>query len=273
MSKRRRGWEEVNRQEGAIPFDASVVCGELGLASVNPIDEFYDHATKLVERSAREGYWQDELIPRLLLLDLVSSSEQYFRRVLGLLVGVCPICALAAGSQNLSLFAVDYYDRDQLGIALLDSSLAAADGVRKQTKKLTDIEIRRGSSVDAALEEYDRVCHLRHAAVHSRGELGPRNVQKLGLDASKRLCLDLSAVQFQVLLAVCQNAVRAYNRFLFKTVLSRWDVRRVLQRTWSNDRALFAALHQLFVSRRDGTAPTSPYNAYRGFLSRKGDAL
>jgi hypothetical protein len=261
-------WEAANRTEISIPFEVSDLCTQVYPSELNPIDEFYSHSEKLVERSARKGYWQDELVPRLLLLDLVSASEQYFRTTLGLLVGVCPVCAEQSSAQNLAFYSVDYYERTHLGLALVDTSLAGSEGIIRLTKKLTGIEIKGNSSVDVALKGYDRVCHLRHAAVHSRGELSARNVHELDLRAQGRLSLDLSAIKFQVLLAVCQNAVRAYNRFMFQKIVTRWIGERRLTGSWSEDKALFTAVHRLFVSRRDKTASINPYNAHRSLRAR-----
>ena len=168
----------------------------------------------------------------------------------------------------LSLGAIEYYQRADLGLALLEHiSLATAGEIQKQTERLLKIDIKREPSAYAALTEYEKLCQFRHAAAHARGDLGHQNLQALGIPpGSGQMALRVGFVAFQSAAAICQNIARAYNRLLYRRTIERWISKRVMHGVWQDDRERFSALFQLFYSKHDLLGANRPYQSYRGLL-------
>ena len=67
--------------------------------------------------------------------------------------------------------------------ALLEGySFSGPQKHRRGAQGVCDIEVK-GSEMDEAIEQFARICELRHCCVHVGGRLGSRNAIRLGLDA------------------------------------------------------------------------------------------
>ena len=256
---------EINSVEESISLNIDSLCMMPTSTKASPIDDYYKHTDTLFQKVLHPEIKDDAILIRLILLGIVSATEFYFRSVLAGTVQVCPLCRANASNQTLSLGAVDYYKMEELGFALLQNmSLSGYKEVKKQTNKITGLNINNKLSVNSALLLFDNVCHLRHAAVHSRGELNAQNVANLGLDYNKQRCLNLDFIGLQKMLAVCHYVVRAYNRFLFGAILERWmDPRQnILKGEWAHDKKCFDPLFILFHSEVDSKGALTSHDAY-----------
>ena len=254
----------VCRRESTQPLGLEQMCA----ASVEPfesaIDDYFARGDFLVQQSIEPTFGSSPELLRLLLLGLLSATESYFRSILASLLELCPFSREHSKPQVFTLGAADYYKGRQLGLAILEQKpLSGAAEVRKHTEKLTGFNIRQGSSVEAALRDFDKLCHLRHAAVHSYGEFGGHNLRVLELEPESRSCLNLDRFKFQRLIGASHNVVRAYNGFLFENVVGRWIDKCFLNGTWQEDREQFRSLFMAFRSKHDGVAPTNAYQAHR----------
>jgi hypothetical protein len=246
-------WPSVNRSEEAISLDLGALFERLTPVAQSPIDEYYGHARVLLLSVARPEIERDDMLMRLLVLELVSTAELYFRRILSGVISVCPLIAGVAARRPLLLGAIDYYDRSALGYALLDGvSLSGEGDVKRQTANITGIEVKANSSVHEALRDFERVCQLRHVIVHAKGEAGAKNVSDLRVSVVGQSHLKISALSFQPLVVVTHNAVRAYNAFMFESVLRSWLGSKHLSGVWRSDRKMFLPLFKLFYSETDG---------------------
>lgn len=241
----------------------SALCIKRDDALASPIDDFYEHITRLIPLGEAERLADNDALGRALLLGLVSATELYFRQILAAMVNVCPLTRGHASKQMVPLGAVDYYGAD-VGFGLLDGvSLASKGELKRQTVRLTAIDFPNGSSVSQAVEEFEKLCEFRHAATHARGNLGHQNIRDLAIEAGgERLALRVLLDGLHESAGVCQNVVRAYNRFIFRRTVERWIAEGVLEASWAADRERFLALYQTFRSVRDGSGPASPYRAY-----------
>lgn len=177
-------WALVCAQEHTVLLDPSKVCSPVALLAVSPIDDFYTQVAALIPLGKEQELKVNTALGKVLLLGVVSATEHYFRALISGLVHVCPVVRKQAASFRLSFGALDYYRREDLGLALLEHvSLATAGEVRKQTQNLLGIDTKHDSSTDTALTEYEKLCQLRHAAVHAHGELSHQNLQELGVTA------------------------------------------------------------------------------------------
>lgn len=253
----------VNKQEETVTWSADTLCASCTSVAVSPIDEYYELARELLTRSARPDVSADQMLMRLLLLELVSGAELYFRRILSSIIGLCPLTRAIASRSQVSLGAAYYYGADTVALALIEhTSLSGQDEIRKYTKQLTEFDIKQTSSEGVALADFERVCHLRHAAVHARGELGSRNLAEIGIKAIGRRQLFLSPISFRTIVVKTHNAVRAYNRFLFDCTMRRWVREKVLTGVWERDKEVFEPVHKLFYSKEDGVGDSDPKVSY-----------
>lgn len=268
-------WALVCAQEHTVALDPLKVCSPLAVLAVSPIDDFYTHVALLIPLGQEQVLQSNAALGKVLLLGVVSATEHYFRALIAGLVQVCPVVRRQAAPLPLSFGALDYYRQEDLGLALLENvSLATAGEVRKQTQRLLGIDTKQDSSADAALAEYEKLCQLRHAAVHAHGELSHQNLHELGVSAGAgRLALRIELPGFHAAADVCHNVVRAYNRLVYRKTIERWITEKVLRGSWAADRARFATLHGLFYSRRDAQGASISYNAYRAFLPTLRKAL
>ena len=237
--------------------------------SAAPIDDYYLYVEHLLTLGSEQALAESPTLGRLLLLGLVSGVESYFRSVMAAVLRLCPLCRRAAADQLLPYGALDYYGESDVELGLFDAaSLAGASEIRKRTQGLLGISLERGTSVYAALETFDKICHLRHAAVHARGALGRGNAVALSLgdyDAGRR-ALAVSFTALQQAGVVCHSTVRAYNKAIYKKILDRWLGEGILVGEWEPDRDTFKPLYDLFRSKKDASGPLNAYQAHRSLV-------
>lgn len=264
-------WAQICEPESSATVSAPDFCVAFKEPLHSPIDDYYYYVQDLMKLGDNASLAASETLGRLLLLGLVTGVERYFRSVLAGAIRVCPICRAHAGDQLVSFGAVDFYGPKSLEWALFDSSsLAGADEIRSRTKKLLNIELPKGaSSIEAALSEFDKLCHLRHASVHSRGRLGRGNAAALGLgNLGANTSVALTLPTLHAAAATCHSTVRAYNKIIFRRVMERWIGADELTGQWRRDRERFSALFDLFYSRVDQVGPPNAYQAHRTLLSQ-----
>lgn len=260
-----REWHRLNLPEQSVDFQVTGFCAEASVIDVSPIDDFYGYSLEIIKLGAPEALGNVPVVGRLLLLGLVSGVELYFRSILSGTVAICPIARRHARHLPVSLSAVDHYGSKRIELGLLENiSLAGREEIIKQTKRLTGIDIKPGSSVYKAISDFGALCHFRHAAVHSRGELSAQNLHEIGVDLSgTHAALQVSFRDFQTVAQLCYNCVQSYNTTIFQAVVERWVGHSELCGDWSKDKQKFSPLFNLFKSKRDKTGPRNAYDAYR----------
>jgi hypothetical protein len=262
-------WACVCQPETSTALDTEAFCSAIPEVVQSPIDDYYTYVEHLLTLGRPASLSGSDTLGRLLLLGLVSGVEVYFRTVLAGVIRVCPISRTNAANQPISFGAVDYYGVDLVEWGLFDeSSVASAAEIRSRTKKLLGIELPKNESIDSALREFDKLCHLRHAAVHARGTLGRGNATALEVDPKDgRMALQLRLSTLHQAGAACHSAVRAYNRFVYRRTVERWIEAGRFTGSWAEDRVRYQPLFDLFHSRRDRTGPRNAFQAFRSLAS------
>jgi hypothetical protein len=257
-------WAGICSVEATVVLDAAPLCIPHDAPDDSPVDDFYEYVAAVLPLGTEQALETTAAFGRILLLGLVAGVELYFRTVLSGIVRVCPLARTQASDHPVSLAAIDYYGSDDIGLGLLENiSFATAGEIAKQTERLAGIKWERTSSLGVAIAEFEKLGHLRHAAVHARGNLSPRNVRELRLSSGKRVALRLRLADLHLAAAVCQNVVRAYNRLVFRRLVERWIGEKVLFGDWKRDGERFSRLFSLFHSVRDRAGSDIAYNAYR----------
>lgn len=266
MSNSEPRWAQICAFEESVGLNPGSYCCPVQAESASPIDEFYSYIQEVLPLGGEEGLMSSTVLGRVLLLGLVSGVELYFRTVIARTVAVCPLAREHASKHMLSLAALDYYGPERVGLGLLEGTSFASEGeVAKQTDRLLGIKWSPTSSTGVALKTFETLCHLRHAAVHSRGELSSGNLRSLGIRVRhSRTALLVQLPQLHEAAVTCQSAVRAYNRLVYRKSVERWISEGLLIGTWSRDKELFRRLFATFHSQIDSAGPANSFQAYRG---------
>jgi hypothetical protein len=231
---------------------------------LSPIDAYYDGARHILTLGTADALSNSATLGRLLLLGLVGNVEMYLRAVIAGAIRVCPLARASAAVHPIPYGAIAYYGAGGPEEGLFESiSLADVRNVRNRTEKFLGIQVPASGSLAAALDEFGRVCELRHASIHQHGALNSANVATLGFGTAGGMRrVELTLAGLHSVASVCQTLVRAYNRFVFERVVQRWCATGTLTGAWHRDRELFGELFRLMRSRDDGVGPANGYLAF-----------
>lgn len=229
-----------------------------GGGNVSAVDAFYAATTDIL-RAADPAFLTDHpALGPLLLVGIVSATENYFRDIFAAVLSLCPVAQEAASAQSVQLGTVMWHGGHipERG-AFEHLSFAAADNIKNSCRKFLGHEIEKRGPTDAALQEFDRVCELRHGIVHAGGVLAGKNALKLQLKPTKPLgrCVTGFA-ELQECAAVCTTLVVAANRELFGALAERWALDWRKHRTWvqAEQHRRFRAIWDAFHSTIDAGA-------------------
>jgi hypothetical protein len=245
------GLISVNQSTSTVVVDYSrLITSRPPSTASPPIDAYYIRAKEIVRLSGET--WCNEQLLCLLAVDLVGTVELYVRSVLVGLTSICPLAKGLCDRKHVSIAAVSYYSTSELAYAVLDhAALSDSKAISNAVNNLAGLVTNSDASLTAALESFDRICHLRHAVTHQTGRLGPHNLLELGVEATQPSIVALDALKLQDLVATCHAVVRAFNQFLFEQTVGRWASSGLFCASWDKDESLFRALCQLLVSRED----------------------
>lgn len=258
-------WAQICTPEAAVPFDAQACCVAYRPPAQSPIDGVYSYIASTVILGPQVVLDTNPALARLLLLGFVSSVDDYFRRVMAGVVSICPYTRERVSDKLVAFGAIDYYELAQQGLSLFENtSFASLKDVRTQTQNVFGWSISSPSLV-TAIQKYEALCHMRHAATHAGGGLSSRNARELGMKSSGVAHqVVLNERDLQAAAAICTSVVRAYNRAAYRSILEAWIGNGLLVADWEEDSKFLKPLYDLFRSRDDDVAPKS---AYRSFVS------
>lgn len=263
MSKA-RPWAEVSAPPSTVALDVSTCCVPI-TSKGSPIDGFLDATAHILQLGQPADLAESAALGRLLVLGLVTAVESYVRDLLFGVISTCPISRRDVEDQLVALGALNHYGPSELARGIFEgSSFASESEIRKRTKQVCGVSWSESDSVGVALANFEKVCHMRHAAVHAQGILNRGNARALGVEGSGRqlhIVVDLN--HLHAVAHACISFVRAYNQRLYDGLLQRWLTFKLLSGTWADDKSYFARLYVLFRSDSDAVSPRTAYTAYR----------
>lgn len=215
------------------------------------IDEFESALGALARTSGIiDAAAHPDVLAEMFIISAVSSTESYFRRLLSSLAAVCPFTADNIGKEALNYSAAAAYPREFLSLALLERSLFSSKGViSKEIKKFTKFDASKHLELRAAVESFDTICLIRHAAAHWRGHLDSEGARRVGVLVTTgdvyRVQLNSSLVQRAF--AVCDHLVRLANHELFAFTVRKWVDSQYLVLDGDNEGLDIARCEQLIA--------------------------
>jgi hypothetical protein len=197
---------------------------------VSPIDAFFENTRKInllyTVKTWTPETWQPEF-GTLILLGYMSAVESYFRALIAGLVNLDEATRRRAGPKTLTFgIATGHPDPALLPEVLLEhTSFTAAKHVKTSLNEflgLKDTEFP--NDVRFALEEFDKICEVRHCCVHRFGKLGTKNAWELGFDTHKSMIERPFSPTIHEVRAISASLVmfiRTINNYVFHAMLDR----------------------------------------------------
>ncbi|MFD2867379.1 hypothetical protein ACFSY7_02545 [Kurthia populi] len=229
---------------------------ELGnYSDISPIDEFKARFKSIIQLANPNFFNEYNEIATSMLLSLISLTENYFRNIISRCILICPVAQKASASQNINLGSVLWHGANNLihGISE-NTSFASGSEIKSISSKFIGFQVQKNSLLDSVLNEFDKICHFRHAVVHSDGNLAGKNATALSLTkVEDKVSIKLDYHNFQEISALCLTLVTNYNDELFKEISDRWAVvrRREFGLDNTNEREEFIKIWNLFLSTLD----------------------
>lgn len=217
----------------------------------SPIDVAFDSlllVTQLAVNSAQGWRTQHGLI---LSSSAVSAAEDYFRSILTEVVTLCPRCGERVKQLETRMEFVFSGSVSDAVRGMLDSeSFSSRPNVMTWSKRIAGVDLKNVRSLEVALDEFERICHIRHAAVHAGGYISSRGAAALGVPSGSWISFGSPAAIHEIV-GVIAATLRAYNQVLFESVLTEWLIAGTLLGDWSADGDTFTALWRAFRSEGD----------------------
>lgn len=220
------------------------------------IDTFYFSAEPILV-GVGPAYFgaHPEQVSGLLYIGLISSTENYFRNILGLILEVCPVARQKAAEEKVQLGSYLWSGPGIHSRTAFDFiAFSSGKNVTETFNKFVGYQVKQHGVWKAMLAEYDKLCEIRHGIVHSGLVLSGKNALKLGLSPTAS-CMQVNPTYatVQEAGAICTTLVQAANNELFELMVDRWagEWRQLPSWQVSKQAQLFRKVFKGFFSTRD----------------------
>ncbi|CAG2082217.1 hypothetical protein XCY_000077 [Xanthomonas arboricola pv. juglandis] len=208
------------------------------------------------------------------MLGAVAAVESYLRAAFRKSISCDPVCRESVMKRDITYAAALHLHADLLPEALLERiSFTSKDNIENACRELLGIKGDFPISLQAAVKDYVRICHLRHCAVHRFGKLGASNAVHLGLDQHSMLLekpLKLDYTSLQNAIAISTGFVRAFNGFLFNSLISRLPD-DYFSGAYKDDRVRFIKYYSLFQDKESINKSPTPKDVYVAYIKQRED--
>jgi hypothetical protein len=231
----------------------------------SPIDLYILETRQLIQLTDPSIVSSHPSLCGLLLLGLLSSTENYLRRIISKLIHFDSICRAQASEQMIRFGTIDWYNQEDIGQAFIEqSSLANKSDFSKKIAAITGFNLLTIPTISDALEEYENICQLRHCLVHSGGILRSYNAQTLGLGkAWYNHAVKPSVTTVNDALKALEHLVREINYYLFTKSIDRKFTASdkkmsplKFTKKWHQDKSDFIGIFKIFWCTEDIPFPS-----------------
>ncbi|UUC52235.1 hypothetical protein NOX82_10070 [Pseudomonas citronellolis] len=196
------------------------------------IDNFYDSRTKIIQVATPTFLNSNPWLSAPLIALTISATEDYFREISAFCITKCSIAKAASAEKSIHLGSAMWNSASFFSRGCFEHlSFASQDTVKKCSREYLDYEINKKSNTYSALEEYEKLCELRHGIVHSNSRLPGKNAIKLGLQNTTNdlILIEPGVTEIQEAISICSTLIESYNQELFQEICRRWA------NDWRND--------------------------------------
>ena len=186
----------------------------------SPIDIFYEESRAILmttPTSVNAETW----IGCANVVALVSLTENYFRSILGEILNLCDITKKNAADNNINFGSVLWHPDEFITRGAFEHiSFSDSKKIIEVTKKYVGCDLNELNSI---LNEFTKVCELRHGIVHSGRYMAGKNALILDIPSSSNLIkICIGYGQLQSIAAICTALVVSYNNKMFEVLCKRW---------------------------------------------------
>lgn len=222
-----------------------------------PIDAFYAEVKKIVMYSSDiQMLEENEFLGPLLYVGIISKTENYIREVLAECIKMCPICKSKTANRSVSLGSMMWQKSGEFEKGIFENvSFSDKSAIEKELRNCLDVDIKKNELLNEVLDEFDKLCQMRHAIVHSSRVLAGKNAIQLNIPpADKKVSIKVGYAQLQECASICTACVMTFNLKLFEVMGQRWAVNwRRLADFWDAEKEdeYFSRIWDVFSSEAD----------------------
>ncbi len=233
----------------------------------SPIDEFLTRLEEINKLSPLpDGFnpYQGQLI----LLGAIAAVESFIRTIFRKIIVHDPMARRSVHEREVTYGAALHLSEDLLPEALLEKiSFVGEKSIVGALRDLLGVKGNIPADLKLAIDQYVRVCQLRHCAVHRFGKLGVNNAIALGLDEHKDLLEKPLKYDYETLqnsIAIATGFVKTMNNFLFNEIISRVPP-TVWTGVYTSDKSTFRIYYNLFSDKTSSKSTPAPKVVYTQF--------
>ena len=221
-----------------------------------PIDRFYLEVRKII------GYCTDiqalednDFLGPLLYVGIISKTENYFREIMVECIRICPICRKATANHSIPFGSVMWQKKGDFERGVFENvSFSDISVLKKEIRNCLNIEVNKNKLLVGILDEFDKLCQMRHAIVHSSRILAGKNAVKLNVPAdSEKVVIKIGYAELQECASICTACIMAFNLMLFEEMIIRWAIGWRKMDFWDvkKENKLFTEIWAVFSSDLD----------------------
>lgn len=250
-------WECLCRSPTNVKIgDIRTYSEQRNLQTSAPIDLFFNRIEALIKLGTPELLNESADIGAFYLVGLISYTENYFREIFARLLEICPISQEKSSMRDIKLGSVIWFKTGRVERGAFEGhSFASAENLIATVQKFFDHKITEKNDCYALLQEFDKLCELRHGVVHSAGIMSGKNALKLQLPRTDNdTVVILDFLRFQEAAQICMALVTTFNTEIFKLMGLRWRdewPKKLPAWTSTIGSRLFTKLWRLFYSIHD----------------------
>lgn len=234
----------------------------------NPFDDFTRGITEVVKAATPENMKAVNFLGRLLIADIISRTEQYFRRALVSAISICPICHELSVEKSVNLGGVIWHGADRFSLAVFENTtFTSRSEIRKACKEYIGLTLDEAQFSDP-LRNFDMACQFRHGIVHNAGILPAKNAISLGVKSKPTpLSIVAGVDEVQAVASVASVLVALVNREIFDLLCRRWALDWRKRSDWEPQKAteilwsIWSDFHSREEAVRDGKDDQTEFNS------------
>ena len=192
-----------------------------------PIDAFYAEVKKIVMYSSDiHMLKENNFLGPLLYVGIISETENYIREILTECIKLCPISKSKIANRSVALGSMMWQKNGEFEKGIFENiSFSDSSAIKKELKNCLGVDIKENELLSDMLGEFDKLCQMRHAIVHSSRILAGKNAIQLNIPSSnEKLFIRVEYAQLQECASICTAFVMTFNLKLFGVMGQRWGV-------------------------------------------------
>lgn len=222
-----------NRNSQLPPITSSAVISSIDTSkyfmstylepNASPIDQYFEN-NKTLNLIALTGNFSNEKAA-IVILGYMSAVESYLRAIFRGTIVIDEYAQKLVEKMEVPYAAALHHENNNLPEALFEgTSLANPNNIKASLREFIGIKGKLPSDVIKVLDEFAKICEIRHCCVHRFGKLGAKNAVNLGLGNHSTFLekpLNVNQTDLEEISYILRAVVNTINRFMYESLLDR----------------------------------------------------